>query len=102
MAGASVFGDGDRVGALAHTTGVEAAVPAILDRAWQLRYVAEFTQGLAECSTTCGFFDFCRGASAGNRYFENSDFSSTQTSHCRNTRQELIQALITITRKEQA
>lgn len=77
-------------------------LPAILARAWQLPYVTEFTRGLAACRATCPYFDFCRGATAGNRYFENGSFSSTETSYCRVSRQELVRALIKITRKEEA
>jgi uncharacterized protein len=79
---------------------LEQSLTAILARAWQLPYVAEFTDGLAACRATCGFFDFCRGATAGNRYFENGRFDSTETNHCRVSRQELVQALTDTTRKE--
>lgn len=73
----------------------------ILARAWQLPYVTEFIDGLAACRATCGFFDFCRGAAAGNRYFENGAFDSTETNYCRVSRQELVNALTDTTRKEE-
>lgn len=79
---------------------LEQSLTGILARAWQLPYVAEFTEGLAACRATCGFFDFCRGAAAGNRYFENGRFDSTETNYCRVSRQELVQALTDTTRKE--
>ncbi|WP_194904503.1 cyclophane-forming radical SAM peptide maturase AmcB [Catenulispora rubra] len=80
---------------------VEQDLASILARAWQLPYIAEFTEGLAACRATCSFFDFCRGAAAGNRYFENGTFTSTETNYCRVSRQELINALIDTTRKEE-
>lgn len=70
----------------------------ILAGAWRLPYVSEFLDGLAACRDTCGFFDFCRGAQAGNRYFENGRFDSTETNYCRTSKQELVRALTTITR----
>jgi uncharacterized protein len=62
----------------------------VVSRAWQMPYLTEFTRGLAACRATCAFFDFCQGATAGNRYFENGDFSSTETNYCRVSRQELV------------
>jgi uncharacterized protein len=69
----------------------------ILASASHLRYVAEFIAGLEKCRATCGFFDFCRGAQAGNRYFENGRFDTTETNYCRVSRQELVRALIDTT-----
>lgn len=79
---------------------LEQSLPAILARAWQLPYVTEFIRGLTACRATCGFFDFCRGAAAGNRYFENGCFASTETNYCRVSRQELVRALISTTRRK--
>ncbi len=79
---------------------LEQPLNTILARAWQLPYVAEFTDGLSACRATCRFFDFCRGAQAGNRYFENGSFDSTETNYCRVSRQELVQALVDTTHKE--
>ncbi|MBS2545319.1 radical SAM protein [Catenulispora sp. NL8] len=80
---------------------LEQDLGSIVARAWQLPYVTEFIDGLAACRATCGFFDFCRGATAGNRYFENGTFASTETNYCRVSRQELVNALIDTTRKEE-
>jgi uncharacterized protein len=77
---------------------LEQSLSAILGGASQLRYVTEFIRGLSACHATCSFFDFCRGATAGNRYFENGDFSSTETNYCRVSRQELVQALVSTIR----
>jgi uncharacterized protein len=81
---------------------LEQSLTSILARAWQLPYVAEFINGLAACRATCGFYDFCRGAAAGNRYFENGTFDSTETNYCRASRQELVNALTDTTYQEEA
>ncbi|MFL6115253.1 MAG: hypothetical protein ACJ786_28475 [Catenulispora sp.] len=60
---------------------LEQNLASILAPAWELPYVTEFTDGLAACRATCSFFD--RGATAGNRYFENGTFTSTETNYCR-------------------
>ncbi|MFD5438417.1 hypothetical protein ACFWJ4_40455 [Kitasatospora sp. NPDC127067] len=65
----------------------------MLDRAHRLRYVREFLTGLDACEATCDLFDFCRGAQAGNRYFENGRLDTTETNHCRVSRQALVTAL---------
>lgn len=57
-------------------------------------YVLDFHLGLEACANTCDFWDFCRGAHAGNRFFENGHFDSTETAHCRNTKQSLIRATL--------
>lgn len=71
------------------------SLPAMLARASQVRYVNEFTQALRSCAASCEFWDFCRGAQAGNRYFEHGTFTATETSYCRNTRQALVRAALT-------
>ncbi|GAA2583585.1 GRRM system radical SAM/SPASM domain protein [Actinomadura fulvescens] len=69
------------------------SLPQILAAAGRVRYVAEFVEGLNACREQCSFFAFCRGAQAGNRYFEHGTFAATETDHCRNTRQALVVAL---------
>jgi uncharacterized protein len=71
------------------------SLPDIISRAMSATYVKDFRRGLEACQATCGFWDFCRGAHAGNRYFENGSFDSTETAHCRNTKQALIHATLT-------
>ena len=80
---------------------LEQSLPAILARAWQLGYVQEFLAGMKACQATCQFFDFCRGAQAGNRCFESGSFATTETNYCRVSRQELVKALVSITQQEE-
>ncbi len=77
---------------------------AILAGAHRLRYVRDFLTGLENCRAECAFFDFCRGAQAANRYFENGSLTTTETNYCRVSRQALVTALSTLatTEKEPA
>ncbi|WP_370220286.1 cyclophane-forming radical SAM peptide maturase AmcB [Kitasatospora sp. GAS1066B] len=81
---------------------LERSIGAMLTDAHRLRYVDEFLTGLDNCEATCEFFGFCRGAQAGNRFFENGCFDSTETNHCRVSKQALLIALSDTVRKEQA
>ncbi|AIA06689.1 cyclophane-forming radical SAM peptide maturase AmcB [Streptomyces noursei] len=72
----------------------------ILGGASRLRYVRDFLTGLDRCETECAFFDFCRGAQAANRYFENGSLHSTETNYCRVSRQALVTALTTLAAQE--
>ncbi|MCX4663902.1 cyclophane-forming radical SAM peptide maturase AmcB [Streptomyces uncialis] len=73
----------------------------IIDNAHRIGYVSEFMTGLNNCRARCPFFDFCRGAQAANRYFENGDLSTTETNHCRVSRQALVTALSTLATHEE-
>ncbi|MEU9189891.1 cyclophane-forming radical SAM peptide maturase AmcB [Streptomyces sp. NPDC048484] len=74
----------------------------ILRDAHRLRYIRDFLTGLDRCQAACEFFDFCRGAQAANRYFENGSLKSTETNYCRVSRQALVTALSTLATKETA
>ncbi|MFF4413378.1 cyclophane-forming radical SAM peptide maturase AmcB [Streptosporangium sp. NPDC001559] len=77
-------------------------ISSMLVHAHRLRYVREFMAGLRRCEAECEFWKFCQGAQAGNRYFENGSFATTETDYCRLTRQALVTALYTSTKKENA
>ncbi|MEV0035066.1 cyclophane-forming radical SAM peptide maturase AmcB [Streptomyces sp. NPDC050804] len=74
----------------------------ILRNAHRLRYVRDFLTGLDRCEATCEFFDFCRGAQAANRFFENGSLTTTETNYCRVSRQALVTALSMLATKEAA
>lgn len=76
------------------------SIASMLAHAHRLRYVREFMAGLRRCEAECEFWNFCRDAQACNRYFENGSFATTETDYCRLTRQALITALYTSTKKE--
>ncbi|MGN9803921.1 hypothetical protein [Micromonospora sp. L32] len=67
-------------------------IGGMLARAQELRYVSEFVTALNDCADRCTFYDFCRSAQAGNRYFEHGTFTARETAYCRTTRQALIRA----------
>ncbi|WP_431895778.1 cyclophane-forming radical SAM peptide maturase AmcB [Micromonospora haikouensis] len=71
---------------------VEEPIIAMIGRAGGLRYVTEFVTALNDCADRCGFYDFCRGGQAGNRYFEHGTFTVRETNFCRTTRQALVRA----------
>ncbi|MGW7579768.1 cyclophane-forming radical SAM peptide maturase AmcB [Kitasatospora sp. NPDC054768] len=81
---------------------LEQSIASMLENAHRLRYVDEFLTGLDRCEATCEFFGFCRGAQAGNRYFETGRFDTTETNHCRVSKQALVVALSDTVREEQA
>ncbi|WP_199826288.1 cyclophane-forming radical SAM peptide maturase AmcB [Streptomyces sp. SBT349] len=80
---------------------LQGSLVSILSRAHRLRYVREFVKGLEACEATCEYFGFCRGAPAGNRYFEHGRLDATETDYCRASRQALITAVSDIAREEQ-
>lgn len=65
----------------------------IIQNAPHLGYVRDFLTGLERCRAECEFFDFCRGAQAANRYFENGSLATTETNYCKISRQSLVTAL---------
>jgi uncharacterized protein len=71
----------------------------ILGRAGDLRYVQEFEVGIQNCKASCGFFAFCQGSHAGNRYFEHGNFTATETEHCKTSTQAIVLALADLTRE---
>ncbi|MFF7632563.1 cyclophane-forming radical SAM peptide maturase AmcB [Kitasatospora sp. NPDC008050] len=81
---------------------LEHSISSMLEQAHRLPYVDEFLTGLDNCEATCEFYGFCRGAQAGNRYFENGRFDTTETSYCRVSRQALVVALSDTVREEKA
>jgi uncharacterized protein len=72
---------------------VREPLPDILGRASDLAYVQEFGIGVARCKSSCEFYRLCQGSHAGNRYFENGTFTSTETRHCQTSTQAVTLAL---------
>ncbi|MEU1683961.1 cyclophane-forming radical SAM peptide maturase AmcB [Micromonospora sp. NPDC005707] len=71
---------------------IQQPITEMLAGAGDLGYVAEFMTALNDCADHCAFYDFCRGAQAGNRYFEHATFTARETTYCRTTRQALVRA----------
>lgn len=89
--------DDFRVGNVLHDS-----LADLMEGAHRVGYVRDFLTGLDRCRTECDVFDFCRGAQAANRYFENGSLRSTETNYCRVSRQALVTALSTLATTENA
>ncbi|NJC69081.1 radical SAM protein [Planosporangium thailandense] len=57
-------------------------------------WVPEYLAGVEACRNACPYFGFCGGAHAANRYFEHGRFDGTQTSHCRNSKIQLLEGVL--------
>lgn len=57
-------------------------------------WLADYLAGVERCRETCGYFGFCGGAHASNRYFETGRFNVTETEHCRNTKIRLLEGVL--------
>jgi len=51
--------------------------------------------GIRNCASTCQWFMFCGGGYTSNKFFENGDLESTETTACRLHRQMLSDAVLT-------
>lgn len=79
---------------------LEASLSSILDSAHELLYVQEYLTALDSCESKCGFWDFCLGSQASNRFFEHGSLLPAETNYCRVTDQAQMRALVSINRKE--
>lgn len=66
------------------------AAAARAPRGW----IAEYLAGVEACRSGCGYFGFCGGAHAANRYFEHGRFDGTETDHCRNSKIRLLEGVL--------
>ncbi|MCB9492254.1 MAG: GRRM system radical SAM/SPASM domain protein [Dehalococcoidia bacterium] len=70
---------------------------SVLDVMSSTRYqniAGQIAAGVDACASTCGYFRFCGGGAPSNKYFENGQLSSTETTFCRLTRKVLADAFI--------
>lgn len=57
-------------------------------------YVKQFRMGVVNCKEACQYFGYCRGGEASNKYFELRNIEGTETVHCRQTRQFVLDAVL--------
>jgi len=57
-------------------------------------WIAEYLTGVEACRSSCGYFGFCGGAHAANRFFEHGRFDGTETHHCRNSKIYLLEGVL--------
>lgn len=72
---------------------LQKGLASIIEGANKLTYVQEFLKSQEECQARCGFYDFCLGGQASNRYFEHGSFLPPESNFCRTTEQALVMAL---------
>ncbi|GAB3943981.1 cyclophane-forming radical SAM peptide maturase AmcB [Micromonospora vulcania] len=84
----------DRYGDFLVGNVLRTSIPAMIANAGGLRYVREFVSALNDCASGCPFYAFCKGAQAGNRYFEHGTLAVAETNYCRTSRQALVRATV--------
>jgi uncharacterized protein len=67
---------------------------SLLSRAHDVSYVQQYSHGVNRCRASCEFYFCCGGGHASNKYFENDDLATTETSFCRNTKQRLVNIIV--------
>jgi uncharacterized protein len=55
---------------------------------------AEIRQGVEACERNCRYFRWCGGGAPANKLFETGRFDSTETMHCRLTRQVVLDEVV--------
>jgi uncharacterized protein len=55
---------------------------------------AEIERGLANCRSSCEYFELCLGGSPVNKFFENGAFESTETLFCRLAKKAVIDVVL--------
>jgi len=59
-----------------------------------LRVNNDIASGVEACRESCEYFFLCGGGSPSNKYYENGTFNSTETMHCRLTKQVLLDVVV--------
>jgi uncharacterized protein len=59
-------------------------------------WVREYRKGVATCEASCRYFNFCGGGHPANRYFEHGRLDGTETEYCRNSKQALMEGVISL------
>lgn len=75
---------------------VEKPLHQLVEQAQNSWYVKEFFTGVANCRRICAYYEFCGGGQASNKYFELGDIVGTETAHCQNTRQLVVDSILEV------
>ena len=73
---------------------LETPLPEIVLKSRDAWYVREFLEGRRECRKSCSYYSYCGGGQASNKYFETGSLKVTETAHCRNTRQSVLDVVM--------
>ncbi|MGW5051358.1 cyclophane-forming radical SAM peptide maturase AmcB [Actinokineospora sp. NPDC004072] len=66
----------------------------LVAQAPRVPWVAEVLAGAGACRDTCAYYAYCRGGQAANKYFETGRFDSTETTHCRTGKIDLMEGIL--------
>jgi uncharacterized protein len=66
----------------------------IIDGSNMSNYVNEFFSGVNKCQSECGYFVFCGGGQASNKYFEHGNLNVTETRYCRSTKKYPVETVL--------
>lgn len=66
----------------------------IVKRCRTAKYVQDYFAGKSACQISCSYYSYCGGGQPSNKYFELGTLNGTETAHCRNTRQAVIDTLL--------
>ncbi len=70
------------------------AIDASLETERFRRLENDVAAGIERCRRECPFFFLCGGGSPANKYFENGTLASTETMHCRLSRQVIAEVVL--------
>ena len=73
---------------------LEESFSTLVERSRSAWYVKEFFDGVSVCRQECPYFSYCGGGQGSNKYYETGSFKATETRHCRNHRQALVDAVL--------
>ena len=73
---------------------LETPLHEIVSAAKDANYVRDFFAGLRQCRSTCSYYSYCGGGQASNKYCELGRLDATETAHCRNTKQAVVDAVL--------
>jgi uncharacterized protein len=65
-----------------------------------VKLASEIEAGIQNCATQCEYFAFCGGGAPANKFYENGDFSSTETMYCRHTIQLPVEIVLSDLEKQ--
>ena len=66
----------------------------LLDNPIFVGLATEIHAGVQNCAKECEYFAFCGGGAPANKFYENGDFSSTETMYCRHTIQLPVEIVL--------
>lgn len=72
----------------------ETGLMSILDSSAMRRAYEDIQDGVEMCRTQCGYFQVCLGGQPANKLFELGTLASTETVHCRFSKQAIIDVVL--------